>query len=141
MAQRKIYQNRPEVIERSEKWYKKYYTKRKKDPIYRLGENISKGIRNHLNFNGISKGNRHWEDLVGYTIQDFKKHIENLFTEGMSWEKFSDVHIDHVIPRSFFKFKSTDDVEFKMCWRLENLQPLWAKDNIIKSDKIVRGRM
>lgn len=136
---RKIYNSKPEVIERARGYSKKYIDKKRQDPIYRLGENISKGIRNHLNFNGISKGNRHWENIVGYSIQDFKKHIENLFTEGMRWERFSEIHIDHVIPKAFFKFASTDDVEFKMCWRLENLQPLWATDNIIKSDKIVWG--
>ena len=39
---------------------------------------------------------------------------------------------NHIIPQSFFEFQSTDDVEFRMCWRLENLQPLWAFDNLSK---------
>ena len=53
----------------------------------------------------------------------------------MTWYNHGDWHVDHVIPLSFFKYDSTDDVEFKFCWSLENLQPLWAEDNISKSDK------
>jgi len=29
-----------------------------------------------------------------------------------------------------------NDTEFKYCWSLHNLQPLWEKDNLEKSDKI-----
>lgn len=41
------------------------------------------------------------------------------------------------MPKVFFKYKSTDDVEFKYCWSLNNLQPLWKKENIHKNDKII----
>ncbi len=65
-----------------------------------------------------------------------RDHLESLFTNGMTWENYGKWHIDHIIPKSFFEFSSPNDVEFKMCWRLDNLQPLWAKDNIIKSNKL-----
>ncbi|MHA1471245.1 MAG: hypothetical protein ACTSSP_11900, partial [Candidatus Asgardarchaeia archaeon] len=139
MAQKRKYQSRPEIADCRSKWYRKYWAKRRKDPIIRLNENISKGIRNSLNFNGISKNGRHWEFLVGYTLQDLKEHLEKLFQPGMSWNNSIEWHIDHIIPKSFFKYKSTDDVEFKYCWSLNNLQPLWAKDNIIKGNKIIYG--
>ncbi len=80
------------------------------------------------------KNGHTWESLVGYTTKDLKRHLENLFTDGMTWDNIVDWHIDHIIPQSFFKFTSSDDVEFRMCWRLENLQPLWAMDNFIKND-------
>ena len=33
-------------------------------------------------------------------------------------------------------FKDTNDTEFKYCWSLCNLQPLWAKDNLSKNNKV-----
>ncbi len=75
-------------------------------------------------------------NVLGYSVKELKIHLEEQFTKGMSWENYGKWHIDHIVPVSFFEFDSTRDVEFKMCWRLENLQPLWAKDNIRKSNKL-----
>ena len=55
----------------------------------------------------------------------------------MTWDNYGEWHVDHIIPKSFFQFNSIDDVEFKMCWRLENLQPLWGKDNIRKNGRVL----
>ena len=44
-------------------------------------------------------------------------------------------HIDHIIPQSKLLYDSMDHPNFQKCWALENLQPLWAKDNISKSNK------
>ena len=82
------------------------------------------------------KNGRAWELLVGYSVDDLKSHIESLFVDGMGWDNRSEWHIDHIVPKSFFEFTSVKDVEFRMCWRLENLQRLWASDNISKGNKI-----
>ena len=100
---------------------------------------MSNAIRHSLSQNNLSKNGRHWEDLVGYTSQELREHLESLFTDGMSWGNKGKWQIDHIIPKSFFKIKEVGDVEFRMCWSLDNLQPLWAKDNILKSNKILRG--
>ena len=65
-------------------------------------------------------------------------HIESQFKEGMSWKNHGihGWHIDHIRPISSFNFESCNDPEFKECWALENLQPLWAKENLSKSNKI-----
>jgi len=124
--------------EKIKEYQKKYKRKRQKeDPIYRVNSSMSRGIYFSLKNNNLSKNRRHWENIVGYTIQDLKEHIEELFQPGMSWNNYGRWHFDHIIPKSFFKFKSTDDVEFKYCWSLANLQPLWEKDNIKKIDKIM----
>ena len=34
-----------------------------------------------------------------------------------------------------FDYTSTEDESFKECWALENLQPLWASENISKGSK------
>lgn len=79
------------------------------------------------------------EHLLGYTIADLKKHIENQFTYRMTWEKFNkgEIHIDHILPISSFKFTKIGDSEWRACWDLPNLRPMWAKDNIAKSNKLL----
>lgn len=99
----------------------------------RINRSISEGVRSCLR---KSKAGRKWESIVGYTVNELKRHLESLFTQGMTWSNYGEWHIDHIIPQSFFKFESDEDVEFKMCWRLENLQPLWARENIQKGNKI-----
>jgi len=94
-------------------------------------------MRKSLMSQNLRKNGRHWEDLVGYTAQQLKDHIEKQFSSGMSWDNYGDWHLDHIIPKSFFRYKSTDDVEFRYCWSLNNLQPLWAKDNMKKGDSIL----
>ena len=134
---RKEYRRRPEVREASRKKEKEYDRKRRSNPLFRFNMNISRAIRLVLRKNNLSKNGRHWEHLVGYTCQDLRKHLEKLFKPGMSWDNYGKWHLDHVIPLSFFKFNSEEDVEFKMCWRLENLQPLWAEENMSKGDRII----
>ncbi len=117
---------------------KKYEKKRGLNISYRLGRSISKSMNKGLE---DGKNKQHWEFLVNYTITDLKRHLKERFIEGMTWDNYghSGWHIDHIIPQSFFKFGSYNDVEFRMCWRLENLQPLWAKDNYFKRNKLPKG--
>jgi hypothetical protein len=91
--------------------------------------------------NQVLKGGklgRKWSTITGFSAEELKNHLESKFTNGMSWGNIGKWHIDHIIPVSFFEFSSTDDVEFKMCWRLENLQPLWAEDNLKKQNFICK---
>lgn len=71
-------------------------------------------------------------EMLGYSSDDLKSHIEGLFVDGMSWDNYGDWHIDHKIPVSLFE-KETD---VSIVNALKNLQPLWAIDNLMKSNKI-----
>ena len=98
----------------------------------RLRKNISVAIKRSL------KGG--WPSEVifnklGYTIDQLKEHLEKKFKEGMSWDNHGEWHIDHVIPQSWLPFDSIEDENFLKCWCLDNLQPLWAKENITKQDR------
>lgn len=107
--------------------------KRKTDLKFKLNGNISEAIRKSL------KGNKkgvHWEGLVGYTIEKLKKYLERQFVNGMSWLNYGKWHIDHKIPISVFNFTDPKHSDFKRCWALKNLQPLWAHDNSVKHNKI-----
>lgn len=78
------------------------------------------------------KAGRHWEVLVGYTASDLIQHLESLFKHGMGWHNYGDWHIDHRIPIAKFNITSAECEDFKKCWALKNLQPLWALENLRK---------
>lgn len=101
----------------------------------RLSNAIRTNIRDALHRKGGDKKERGWESLVGYSIKDLMKHLQKQFIDGISWENYGEWHIDHIIPVSKFNFTSIDDFDFKRCWALSNLQPLWASENIRKHAK------
>lgn len=101
----------------------------------RLNRRMGNYIRMFLNG---TKNFKHWETLVGYTLKDLIKHLEKRFKIGMSWENYGKWHIDHIIPQAAFHYTSPDDVDFKRCWALKNLQPLWHWENESKGGKILK---
>lgn len=105
----------------------------RKTPNYRINDSISSSIRYSIkqNKNGIK-----WEKLVGYSLQNLKKHLQKLFTNEMSFENYGEWHIDHILPLSKFNFEKPEDEDFKKAWALKNLQPLWKKDNLQKGTKL-----
>lgn len=74
-----------------------------------------------------------YEDILSYTQDDFKLHIESLWLEGMSWDNRSEWHIDHIKPIKAFLDEGVTDPAIINA--LSNLQPLWAKDNLSKGAK------
>jgi 5-methylcytosine-specific restriction endonuclease McrA len=56
----------------------------------------------------------------------------------MSWDNCNEWHIDHIIPKAAFNYEKPEDIDFKKCWALKNLQPLWAKENHEKKDKLLK---
>jgi hypothetical protein len=71
---------------------------------------------------------------LGCSTTELKKYIESKFTVGMTWENHSYTgwHIDHIKPLASFNLQ--DRVQFLEACHYTNLQPLWAKDNMQKSD-------
>jgi hypothetical protein len=128
---RREYLNRIEIRERT-RYLKR---KRREDVQIRLNDRISRAIHHSLK-NG--KQWYHWEDLVGYTTNDLKWHLEKQFKDGMSWDNYrhDGWHIDHIIPLKAFNFNSCEDIDFKRAWALDNLQPLWGKENMSKGVKL-----
>jgi len=124
--QRKFYAT-PEYRESERKRNKR----RRMDIHFRLGANVGALIYQALKQN---KNGKSWEKIVGYTSDKLKKHLESQFTEGMSWENYGEWHIDHIVPKSVFNYKTVKDIDFQRCWALENLRPLWARENTSKRD-------
>lgn len=114
------------------KYRREYMSDRMKNPRHRLDATMAVRIGESLR--GMKAG-RSWESLVGYTVDDLMAHLESLFLDGMSWENRSEWHIDHIIPKSWFDYDSPDCDEFRACWALSNLQPLWAVENMSKGNR------
>ncbi len=127
-----------EYYKNNKRYYKEYNKNWWKSFIptlkYRLNSALSSNIRHSIKQH---KNRKHWEDLVNWSLSELKKHLESQFQLGMTWENYGKWHIDHIIPISLWKFKKSTDREFKQCWALCNLQPLWAKDNLSKGNKCV----
>jgi len=78
----------------------------------------------------------HAIELLGCSIGFFKKYLESQFKEGMNWSNYGlkGWHIDHIKPISSFDLSNPE--EQKLCEHYTNKQPLWANDNLKKSNKI-----
>jgi hypothetical protein len=69
-------------------------------------------------------------EALGYNTEEFRRHIEAQFRDGMSWANHGEWHIDHVRPLSSFDL--TNPEQRKAANALSNLQPLWAAENMAK---------
>lgn len=124
--------NNPDKVKEASR---KYQTKIKSTASGRINSRLSNSIWHSLRAN---KAGKHWEDLVHFTIDELKNHLEKKFKPGMTWELFlqGKIHIDHIIPLSVHNFETYNDLDFQKAWSLKNLQPMWAKENLIKSNKL-----
>jgi hypothetical protein len=103
-----------------------------RDPVYKLKRKLRYSLRDSFRRKGYTKKTQSYK-LLGEEWSVVKEHFESLFTEGMSWDNMGKWHIDHIIPLSSAK---NEDEIVKLC-HYTNLQPLWEKDNLEKSNKIL----
>jgi hypothetical protein len=105
-------------------------SRRESDPIFKFRGNISHLIRNSLTRKGFTKRSKAYQ-ILGCSYMEFFDHIESKFQDGMTWDNRNLWHIDHIIPVSSAKTEQ----ELLNLNHYTNLQPLWALDNIKKSNK------
>ena len=112
--------------EKAKKACHEWYVNNRKKLKYRLYNCMKSSIYQGLN--GHTEGVGTWK-ILGYSCEDLMSHLENQFQDGMSWDNYGEWEIHHIIPRSMFHYVNFRDVEFKKCWQLNNLQPLWLKEH------------
>jgi hypothetical protein len=142
--QRKINyeKNREQILERQRKNRIKNREKRNKhereriknDPLYKFKNNTRKLISGTFSRNNISKPKK-TEDILGCSVDFFREYIASMFKHGMSFENHSrdGWHLDHIIPIS----SATTEEDVIKLNHYTNFQPLWAKDNLSKHNKII----
>lgn len=124
------YQDNKEVMKENAKRY--LYNRVQTDVGFKILQRCRKRLWDAVKGNSKSASTR---ELVGCSNEELLEHLENQFTDGMTWENYGEWHIDHIMPCASFDF-SIPDEQFK-CFNYKNLQPLWAADNFSKHDKIL----
>jgi hypothetical protein len=117
------------------KEYNKNYTKerRNSDNLFKLSSNIRNRLRIYLKSKNLTRKNKTFE-IVGLSPEKLQEYLEKKFIDGMSWDKLGvEIHIDHIIPLSSAE---NENEIYKLC-HYTNLQPLWAKDNLSKNNKLI----
>lgn len=114
-----------------EKLNKHKVNRRKKDYLFNMKERLIGRLSNALKYKNWKK-NDSITKSVGCTPEFLCKYIESKFKPGMNWDNRHLWHLDHITPLSSAK---TEEELLKLN-HYTNLQPLWAEDNLKKSNKL-----
>lgn len=117
---------------------KKYTERLDNDFIFKYSHNIRNLIRCSFKrgCKGIYKKGLKTESILGCSIDYFLQFISEKFSEGMNIENHGEWHLDHITPIS--SAKNEDDL-IKLN-HYTNFQPLWAKDNLKKGNKLIKEK-
>jgi hypothetical protein len=118
--------------ENKEKRNDRIRKRRKNDPVYAITKRLRKRMWKAVKAAGLDKKCDSSSELLGISTQGLKEWLEAQFTEGMTWENRSDWHVDHIIPCDAFDM--TVEENQRICFWYKNLQPLWAEENLQKSN-------
>lgn len=107
--------------------------RRKVDVEYKLSLNLRNRLymairRNYKSGSAVAD--------LGCSVADLKLYLESKFTPGMTWDTWGPKgwHIDHITPLSAFDLRNRD--QLKTACHFSNLQPMWARDNISKGNRL-----
>jgi hypothetical protein len=117
-------QNRGLINERARERFKT-------DSLYKMSTNLRSRTYKAFKRKCYSKNSK-TQKMLGVDWEVAKQHIEKQFKKGMNWDNYGEWHIDHIIPLA----SANTEEELKKLCHYSNLQPLWAEDNLSKSDSI-----
>lgn len=124
------YQSNKDNIREKRKEYQR--ERIKTDSLFKMKRNLRKRTWEAFKNKGYKKTSK-TQEMLGVDWEVAKQHIEIQFTKGMNWDNQGEWHIDHIIPLAS---ANTEEEIKKLCY-YTNLQPMWAEDNLSKSDKII----
>ena len=161
----KILASTKKYYQENKEWYKEYRQqyekthprknrKRNRSLIDKIRSSISRSISKKIKKMGETK----IDSIIKYldfNFNELKLHIESQFESWMNWDNFGKYdpktwndndsstwkwQIDHIIPHSEFKYASMEENSFKECWKLNNLRPYSAKQNVLDGCYRVRHK-
>jgi len=114
-------------------WMKSSY----KNPIKHLEYNMRSRVNKIVTGKQRVK-TKHTFELIGCTSEELKAHIEKQFEKKMTWKNYGKWHVDHIIPLAHFEkhFDMNEIYNQKIAFNFNNLQPMWAEENLQKKDKV-----
>ena len=124
--------NKEEIIKRQVSYRIDNYETRKLDTTLKLKSACYSMLSRVLKSTNINKSSR-TKELLGYSTKELKKHLESQFTDGMNWNNHGEWHIDHKTPLSLMISQGITDPSIINA--LDNLQPMWAKENLSKGNR------
>jgi len=104
----------------------------REDPAYAILCRLRGRVRGAVKRQGAKKSISTMK-LLGCTPDFFKRYIEKQFVDGMTWENKGKWHIDHRVPCAAFNM--LDPLQQRYCFWYKNHQPMFANDNLRKSNK------
>jgi hypothetical protein len=119
-------QRRGEVFRIHRRFYDKQ--RRANDPLYKIRRATSNLITNAIKYKYNKKSKV--SELLCIDWLSFKTHIENQFITHMTWNNYGLWHLDHICPCS----QARDEKELHTLQHYSNLRPIWANENLTKSD-------
>jgi hypothetical protein len=131
---RKIYADPELHRQQKEKWAAYEREQRRTNPQHKLRTLLRQRICNVMKRTNQVRAGSAVRDL-GCSVEELKIYLESKFREGMTWENHGEWHIDHIIPLNSFNLANRK--EFLKACHYTNLQPLWAEENLKKSDKLL----
>ncbi len=117
---------------KSNDWAKRNRDKRRVTEKNRYKENkllINARSRMYKALVGLTKSDT-TKALLGAPISVVRSHLEEKFSNGMSWDNYGEWHVDHIKPCASFDLSIPE--QQLACFHYTNLQPLWAKENMRK---------
>jgi hypothetical protein len=130
-------QNKERLDKYRNEYYKEYFkNKRNNDNLFKLTSNIRCLIYISIKKQGYTKKTK-THKILGCSFKEFKQHLEKQFTKGMNWDNIGEWHLDHIYPVSLAK---TEEEIIKLN-HYTNFQPMWAKENISKGNKIIEKQL
>jgi hypothetical protein len=108
--------------------------KAKNDPVFKMSMVCRRMLHRALGVAGQKKY-KNTRDYLPYSFEEIKNSIESQFKPGMTWNNYGEWHIDHKTPLAHFvKIGVIDPAVIN---RIDNLQPLWAIDNMRKGGRLL----
>lgn len=114
--------------------------RRASDPGFDIMLRLRGALGQAMRMHGKGRKTVAIKELIGCTISELCDHLEQQFTEAMTWENRgrsvgrTGWEIDHIRPCASFDLTQVE--QQRECFHFSNLQPLWGLENARKGARL-----